>query len=327
MITKPTVFVLGAGVSMSYGFPSGSRLVKEICGATGISFEDNQPGLLTKGEITKVFHDVFGEIKTEEFGKALNLSQRYSIDAFLERRPEFIDIGKWAIALFILRQEISANLFSFETQDRGCYRYLFEKLDADWDSYSDNKVSFITFNYDRSLEQFLFTKIQNTYGKTESECVDKLKRFPIIHVHGSIGKLPILDKDGISYGADIDRYKEKSSVANGAASRAAKQIKVIPENQTTSEDFEEAYRLLSDAEHIYFLGFGYHADNMLRLGIDQLAESERKRTASQLIISRMKGTGLRLEEKELTAIRKWQVHIPDSTIDNLLFLKRYADLD
>ena len=327
MVTKPTAFVLGAGVSMPYGFPSGSRLVKEICGATGIPFEDDQPGLLTKGEITKVFHNAFGERKTEEFGKALNLSQKYSIDAFLERRPEFIDIGKWAIALFILRQEISANLFSFDTQDNGCYRYLFEKIDSDWESYPDNKIAFITFNYDRSLEQFLFTKIQNTYGKNERECADVLRRFPIIHVHGSLGKLPFQDKNGISYGADIDRYKEKSSVANGAASHAAKQIKVIAENQTTSEEFEQANRLLTDAERIYFLGFGYHQDNILRLGLDKLAEDEQRRTASQLVISRLKGTGLGLEEKELVSIRKWHIHIPDASIDNLLFLKRHVDLD
>ncbi len=30
MITTPTVFVLGAGVSMPYGFPSGRQLIEQI---------------------------------------------------------------------------------------------------------------------------------------------------------------------------------------------------------------------------------------------------------------------------------------------------------
>jgi hypothetical protein len=35
MITTPTVFILGAGASIPYGFPSGLDLVDMICGPAG----------------------------------------------------------------------------------------------------------------------------------------------------------------------------------------------------------------------------------------------------------------------------------------------------
>jgi len=330
MITKATVFILGAGVSMPYGFPSGSQLVQEIIGSTaGIHFEDNEPGLLNKGEITQILHTVFGEAHTEEFGKALHYSQRYSIDAFLERRPEYTEIGKWAIALFILRKEIFSNLFSFENQDKGCYRYLFDKLDTDWSSLADNRVSFITFNYDRSLEQFLFTAFQKTYGKNDNECAELLKQIPIIHMHGSLGKLPWQIKDGLFYGASIESYAAKSSVANAAANYASKQINIIPEGQTSSDEIGLALRLLSSAVRIYFLGFSYHATNLGRLRILDLFHNNTAAGPSYNgPLNQIMGTAMNLEGSERNVvINKWHIDLPDSNIDSLIFLRRYAQLD
>jgi hypothetical protein len=331
MITKPTVFVLGAGVSMPYGFPSGTQLIREICGATaGIDFNDTQPGHLEKGQITKILHDVFGEMETEEFGKALYYSQRYSIDAFLERRPEFSEIGKWAIALFIFRKEINANLFSFENQDQGCYRYLFDKLDTSWDTLESNKVSFITFNYDRSLEHFLSTTFQKTFGKNEHECAKAISSIPIIHVHGSLGKLPWQAKDGIPYSANMESYSQrndKGNVAKNATVLASKQIKVIPESRSTSEEFEDAFKLLSQAERIYFLGFGYHPINLERLQLLNVPKVKESRDSKTELIT-LRGTGKGLEEAEKKSVYdKWSIRIIDTSCDSLLFLRRYAHLD
>lgn len=326
MITKPTVFVLGAGASMPYGFPSGSQLVREICGSTiGLHFED-QNSLLDKGEVTKILHDVFGEFKTHEFGKALFLSQNYSIDAFLEGRPEFIEIGKWAISLFILRNEIETNLFGFNFQDRGFYRYLTDKLGTRWENLKENKLAFITFNYDRSLEHFLYTALHHKYGKSEQECSEAISQIPIIHVHGSLGKLPWQAKDGIPYGGNLKRNNNKLSVANGAASSASKQINIIPDGIFNYKVPDEITDILTNAKRIYFLGFSYHDDNIKKIGVDSLAEIERQNNP-YVSVSRMKGTGLGLEKKELEAVQRWHIDIPDSKIDALQFLKNYANLD
>lgn len=76
MIKTPTVFVLGAGERMPYGFPSGNQLVKEILGSTaGIHFEDQTPGLLSKGEIIQVFQNAFDPTFVEKFEMAFHYSQ------------------------------------------------------------------------------------------------------------------------------------------------------------------------------------------------------------------------------------------------------------
>lgn len=64
----------------------------------------------------------------------------------------------------------------------------------------------------------------------------------------------------------------KSSIANAAANSASNQIKVIADDQSTSEEFQTAFGLLSKAEHIYFLGFSYHEKNMQRLEIRNLPQ-------------------------------------------------------
>jgi hypothetical protein len=46
------------------------------------------------------------------------------------------------------------------------------------------------FNYDRSLEHFLFTALKYSSGKSDDECAGKLKTIPIIHLHGDLGALP-----------------------------------------------------------------------------------------------------------------------------------------
>ncbi len=347
MITKPTVFVLGAGASMPYGFPSGSQLVKEIIGATegfvdidqdpDFSIEEEslrevnqrQEEYIQRIETAQILKSKFNSSELQQFGKALHYSQRYSIDAFLEKRPEYIEIGKWAIASLILRKEISANLFSFKNQNNGCYRYLFDKLAADWASLKENKVSFITFNYDRSLEHFLFTTTQNTYSKSNEACANALENIPIIHVHGALGKLPWQIKDGLAYGADFEESGKSVDKLN-AVDRASQQIKVMTENQSSSEEFGIALNLLSSAERIYFLGFSYHSMNLRRLRINDLFRHANASTGFDYNppLEELVGSAKGLEESERNSVYKnWAINLPDSNSDSLLFLRRYAKLD
>ena len=110
MITKPTVFVLGAGASMPYGFPSGKQLVEHISEATRQKttslppIPDDSRYLISREAIQAILVNNFGKLESEKFGNALYLSNQYSIDAFLEHRTEFAEIGKLAISLFILRE-------------------------------------------------------------------------------------------------------------------------------------------------------------------------------------------------------------------------------
>ena len=323
MIIKPTVFVLGAGASMPYGFPSGWNLVKDT-----VSIGKNLTGKWL--EHLYFLNKNFQSDQVKEFVDALFLSSRSSIDAFLEYRHEYIEIGKASIALLLCNYETHENLFDFRKRTKGCYHYLFNKLISDWKRFSENKVSFITFNYDRSLEHFLFTSLRNTFGKSKNECAEQVHRIPIIHVHGSLGNLSWQAADGIPYGAvdeDTNERTDKNILS------AAKQIKIITEDRVKSDEFQKAHQLLSESERIYFLGFGYDPINMERLGIQTLSSKARIMQLDMdgkptRIASPLQGTGLGLEIAETRSIQeKWGVSIPDNSSDSLTFLRKYADLD
>ena len=175
MITKPTVFILGAGASIPYNYPSGKELVSQL-----ISELSNKQLLFQL--CSKL------EFKTEEinnFSNALKFSGDYSIDAFLERNSEFMKLGKMVITLKLIASENTGILFS-GGKDKW-YGDLVNELKSPALSDFKNEVSFLTFNYDRSFDHYLFVAINNSYGISDRECAEVVNTIPIIHLHGQIG--------------------------------------------------------------------------------------------------------------------------------------------
>jgi len=99
----------------------------------------------------------------EDFRNSLERSGRSSVDAFLEHRTEFLEVGKAAIAALLLPCEKEESLFDLNRDSRW-YEYLFQKLNAGFEDFANNRIAFITFNYDRSLEFYLFTALKHAYG-------------------------------------------------------------------------------------------------------------------------------------------------------------------
>lgn len=162
MISKPTVLVLGAGASAPFGFPTGAALGKKVLSGLLNKESNDYKSLraiceITTGEVSEQFF----EKSIDEFAAALRDSGKSSVDAFLEHRPEYIVLGKAAIAQALIPSEERASLLPA----RDWYGHLASALNTDFDTYQDNALSVVTFNYDRSLEHFLFTTLQNSYGK------------------------------------------------------------------------------------------------------------------------------------------------------------------
>src|SRR5450759_583694 len=123
MITKNTVFILGAGASNPYKYPLGSELVKIIC-----SNLENSP---SEGQEKSNFEVLQGFGYSADdllaFRKELIYSDTPSIDNFLEHRKEYLELGKLAIAQALIPYEITDNLFNV---DRSWYKYVFGKLSS-----------------------------------------------------------------------------------------------------------------------------------------------------------------------------------------------------
>lgn len=247
MITKPTVLVLGAGASAPYGFPVASELKQKICEA----FAQDSVAIRLLHEGSQISTSMFFE-----FREAFRKSGQPSVDAFLEHRPEFIEVGKLAIAYCLMPYESEETLFGGEgTRGGDWYQYLSTKLNASFEKFGDNRLSVITFNYDRSLEHYLFVTLQNTHGRSDDDCADALRKIPIIHVYGQLSRHPYPDKLARPYSPERDRYKYVGYAAGGIT---LLHDKIQPE-------IEAARQMLKAAERVCFLGFGYHQLNLEKL--------------------------------------------------------------
>jgi hypothetical protein len=103
MIKRPTVFVLGAGSSCPYQFPSGRELIFRI--ASGV--KSRRTGLVARGETTWIGFDID---QISRFAKELVVSELPSADLFLENRPEYESIGKALIAAELIPCESPRRL-------------------------------------------------------------------------------------------------------------------------------------------------------------------------------------------------------------------------
>ena len=60
----------------------------------------------------------------------------------------------------------------------------------DYKLLNTNNIKFITFNYDRLLENFLAVSMQNSFSHFRNEVLEKVKQMSIEHVYGKLGLLP-----------------------------------------------------------------------------------------------------------------------------------------
>lgn len=298
MITSPTVLVLGAGASKPYGYPLGQELVNKI-----IVDALNPNSLLCRTVGLLSFPDVF----FKNLGNDLKTSARPSIDAFLESRTDHIPLGQLAIAFELLGYEKKETIHA--TND--WYQYLFNKMcdPNQFESFGASHLSIVTFNYDRSLEFCLFTALKASFQKNHRECLQNFEKIPIIHVHGRIGPSPVEESAWPPYGSNPIRSADLPSLAS--------QIQIIHQADENTPQFKAARDLLSQAERICFLGFGFHEINLKRLfkGVTTLNDpTQTPNTKTWNLFSGVKIFGHNFDFTE-SEKRDIQRRLPGSTCD------------
>jgi hypothetical protein len=125
-----------------------------------------------------------------------------------------------------------------------------------------NSVSFITFNYDRSLEHFLFAAAKDTYGASDEDALTTVKSMRIIHVYGSLAEYDPNPRKGAR--AYINH------LTGEAIELAADGIRVIPEAREGDPVFRRAGDLVRACERLCFLGFGFDFLNLDRLNLPEV---------------------------------------------------------
>ena len=355
MLNKNTLFILGAGASMDYGFPSGKELLEEILNILHgyVLFSKKSidiPGQNVRINLNKIFlahflgYCFYNLHKTEKspfeyykdvelFEGNLTRSNTASIDDFISKyskdNSEYSVIGKALIALAISECEVEDRLFYLtkkaENEHRlydrlvpaspssrakpyislvnGWYNILWEKLYRQGTVAKNmSKASVITFNYDRSIEQYLFNSIRGMLKCGEDDATEMMNNIPLmLHRYGQIGILPRKDQSEskVNPYKPIDKQPFQSWVAslgginqprvtnietyvndflsfNAVANRGlrkgideifSKLSILIGGIYTYNESDKEISREIQDdvlatLERVYFLGFGYYQENL-----------------------------------------------------------------
>ncbi len=255
MSIQKIVFVVGAGASSIYGYPTGAKLTEQIC----TDLNDSQhPCFKLLAQIIDSADQV------SEFRKKFWYSETYSIDALLKRNKNYLEIGKLAIAQQLIKSEHDDYIFSKNNNDRNWYRFLFQEMDqilnGDWLSLSPDGFAFITFNYDRSLKYYLYQKLKNLNNYSDEVIAEILGNLNIIPVHGTLGPLPFESKGGRPYAPDL------SIETIQAASQGIRMCEATRSEIFHPEQRNRIQSKLSNANKVFFLGFSFHPDNMEILG-------------------------------------------------------------
>lgn len=244
-----TVYILGAGASCAYGLPTGATLRNQIIGLA-------RDGPRHGGGFgaVPVRTNLFGasEERLDEFVEAFEGSFIDSIDLFLERRPEYTEIGKRAIVAALMPLESKAAFGGDE-----CWlRYLFNQAGIAADQTALNDIAFITFNYDRLVEIFFYGALRNTLNLNSEEMKAVMALVKIHHLHGSLGPYePWVSKENPPILGPLD----PPTVA-----ATAPDLQLFHETDT-EERVSAAKRELDDCERLVFLGFGYSELNIRKL--------------------------------------------------------------
>lgn len=81
---------------------------------------------------------------------------------------------------------------------------------------SENIVTFITLNYDRSLEHFLCESLINSFGEIpEKAIIEEVKKLKFIHVYGQIENLERQNKHGAPYKVEEVHFYGKVETLTG----------------------------------------------------------------------------------------------------------------
>ncbi len=254
MIEPKTVLILGAGASHDYGFPLGDELIDKVLGVLGQK--------KFRVHVHRAFNRGFPEMiddSIDKLSKELLYPKPSSIDKFIIRqKANEKNIIRMALGKIILDCE-KIQITSKSDWYSELYNTMSEKTNCSTFGLKNN-VSIITFNYDRSLEQFLYLKLTGDYGRENDEVIkQQLTQIKVHHVHGKVGDLPWENKEsGILYGAGGDNVNLMS---------IAKGLEVMGENDSFSD---VACSKLEDAQFIYFIGFGYHFENLQKLYLNTI---------------------------------------------------------
>ena len=286
MLKRHTTFVIGAGASFDLGFPLGDKLRDQIIEILAIG-DPNRSVNFADTTLRRIMQErAMQEAGTSSWPGRMEgylqaaatiragLPFARSIDTFLDGlrdQPDVEFLGKLAIALVILRAEADSPLALRRVQAANAQAIWDEQLKrllASWHSelsqilYDGHtletleavfeQASFIVFNYDRCIEEFLTVSLMRRFNITRDRALGLVSRCRIVHPYGQVGSFfPHDQQQHIAFG-QVDYYQ---------LAPISSRIRTFTEamEDVTSELIKD---LVAQADVIVFMGFGWLPQNM-----------------------------------------------------------------
>lgn len=120
-----------------------------------------------------------------------------------------------------------------------------------------SNVNIVNFNYDRTIEHFLYTALQATFGLSESRAKHIVNGLNMFRPYGTVGPLPWQNKSSFSFGGGA------AGVGLCTASR-----NILTFSEGVTEKVQQQIQLaLERSRATVFIGFGFHPHNMKLLRV------------------------------------------------------------
>jgi len=269
---KREVYILGAGSSASYGFPTGKEMREIILnGGYNDEIKDKAKKLeMTVSEFidrdkmtddeyafyiyyNKMIKEIIlhfltnNEVFLEQYRAFKNSFERSgstSIDSFLEKKKGSIeeDIGKYLISIIIGYYQRQERLV-YDSDDDWISYFFQRKISYDLGNFLKNPPMFITFNYDTYFENKLAIHLHEVYDFEKS--YNMVKALDFHHVYGKLrGEYPIGERTF----EEIVKESENIEIVDNVRGQRI-------------EFFNEIRRQINNAPRIIILGYGFDRIN------------------------------------------------------------------
>lgn len=262
------LIIVGAGASTDFGLPLGVGLAANIRAKLELesrNLDDPRP----------IFDAAMMSRLSGDYGAAMRdicggLVAARSVDRLLDSRsdrPLVTLLGKCGIVTEIMQKEHASQIgeaagnkwdqrqaaliHANDTWLAKLFGLLQEGVPPRDAQSIFSSVEFVTFNYDRCIEQYLRLAMQHIVNLPVEDAVQIVNKIPVIHVYGSVGNLPDASgSGGVPYGADYHFIKD-----------ASESIRTFTEG-TDDGTIQKIREVVSAAQNIYFMGFGFDPKNV-----------------------------------------------------------------